>query len=183
MTELTIEITNYCPYSCPFCSSNASPKGEHLDFETIHSFIMEHVNKLRNDIKKPMFLDRINISGGEPLAHPDFYKILQLCKKSAYKVHVYTNEIEYLEYNTHVLKEVQVSGNVCIIPGKDVYIPKGIFQVKLLKFISQGRGKKIKNVRVTVSRNLKEECERNCGNLTLLANGEVVPAPCRKEKL
>lgn len=179
MTELTIEITNYCPHSCPFCSSNATPEGKHLDFSDIEKFLFNNVPKGK---KVAPFYNRINISGGEPPAHPDFWKIKKLCDKLAKEVHVYTNEIEYLEFNSNVLKKVHISGNVCVVPGHNAHIPTCSFQVKLLKFIPQGRGKGIKDVKVSASRNLCGTCPGNCGNLTLLSSGEVVPSPCRKEE-
>ena len=177
MSEITIEITNYCPYDCSFCSSNASPTGKHLEFEKIKKFLEENLVKAN-----AIVFERINISGGEPLAHPDFYKILQLCNKLSNNVVVYTNAIKTIAYNTAVIKELNVKANVCLIPASDVYIPKGSFKIHLLKFISQGRGKSIQEVNMSCSSNLcgSEKCE-SCTNLTLKANGEIVPCPCKKD--
>ena len=169
MVELTIEITGYCPNECPFCSSDATPKGKPLDYEVIEKFLLSY-----NEI------ERINISGGEPLSHPDFYRILMLCNKLCSSVWVYTNAIKNLAYNTHVLKEVNVKANVCLVPNTEIHIPKGSFHVTILKFIPQGRGKNIDLVDMRFSGNLTGNCEK-CNNPTLLANGKVVSAPCKKE--
>jgi organic radical activating enzyme len=170
MVELTIEITNWCDNECDFCSSDATTEGKHLPFEVIKDFLSKY-----NDII------RINISGGEPLAHPDFYKILRYCKMLTENVWVYTNAIPNIAYNTHVLKEINVMANVCIVPGRKVYIPKGSFSTHILEFVPQGRGKDIPTVPTTVSGNLAggERCI-TCNQPTLMANGKVVTSPCRK---
>ena len=71
MAEYTIEITTYCPHNCNYCSTNANINGIHIDIEKIKQFLKSN---------KILATDRINISGGEPLSHPKFYEILQLCK-------------------------------------------------------------------------------------------------------
>ena len=73
MAEYTIEITQYCPHNCNYCSTNATENGMHIDIETIKQFLYNYNSILTTD--------RINISGGEPLSHPKFYEILQLCKQ------------------------------------------------------------------------------------------------------
>jgi hypothetical protein len=175
MVELTIEITNFCENNCNFCSSDAKPSGEHLSFERIKEFL--------SDYERQNYIDpisRINISGGEPLAHPDFYKILKYCKRITRNVWVYTNAIERLAYNSHVVTEIKVVANVCIIPGEDNYIPQGRFSVHLLKFVPQGRGKHKSTPTISASGNFNNEHCSECNQPTLLADGCVVTAPCRK---
>lgn len=166
--ELTVEITNFCKEGCTFCSSDATPEGKHLPFEEIKNFIEKYSN-----------IDVINISGGEPISHPEFYKILEYCKTRARFVWVYSNAIEHLAYNTHVIKEVNIRANVCLTPSTEVYIPKGSFQVNLLKFVSQGRGKNIEEVKVHCSGNLLHKCE-TCNNPTLKSDGSIALSPCKK---
>lgn len=176
MNEVTIEITNYCPHYCGFCSSNASRRGKSLPFEKIQRFLIYKQPKGKK-------YDRVNISGGEPLSHPEFYEILQLCKNLAKQVVVYTNELEHIAFNARVIKEVHVHAQVPLVPGSYVRVPKGSFEVNLLKFISQGRGRNIPEVEMTASCNIgrsQKTCE-TCSNLTLKANGEVVPSPCKKD--
>lgn len=96
--EYTLEITQYCEHNCPYCSSNATTQGQHVPLEKILEFLEE------NNINEN---DRINISGGEPLAHPQFYKILQECYKRTKNVWVYTNAIRNIKYNAHVLREFE----------------------------------------------------------------------------
>jgi organic radical activating enzyme len=167
--EYTIEITQYCPHNCNYCSSNASDKGRHLPFE-----------KIRDFLKNAEPFDRINISGGEPLAHPDFWEILQLCKNITPNVWVYTNALPNIRYNTSIVKEITVEANVCLVPGEDAYIPKTANEVHLLQLVSQGRAKNIKPANIHVSGNCINQCSE-CTHIVLQADGKIVSAPCKKE--
>jgi 7,8-dihydro-6-hydroxymethylpterin dimethyltransferase len=172
MVELTIEITNYCPQECDFCSSDASSIGSYLPFNDIKRFLFAY-----NEI------DRINISGGEPLSHPDFYKILILCKSITSNVWVYTNAIQNIAYNAHVLTELNVAANVCLVPGEAVYMPKGSFSVHVLKFVPQGRGANIPEVPLSFSGNCEGEKCKTCVQPTLKADGSIAVTPCKKVKI
>lgn len=169
--EITIEITSYCPNSCEYCSTDASFEGEHLSVKEIESFLARQLK-----------ISRINISGGEPLAHPEFYKILQLSYSYTPNVWIYTNAIKNIIYNTDVIREVNVHANVCLTPGKDVYLPKKADQIHLLKLIPQGRAKHMDSGNFHVSGNLKD-CKAcaNCKHLLLQADGKIVEAPCKKD--
>ncbi len=170
--EITIEITQYCPNRCSYCSSNASPKGKHLETKKILLFLKEQKN-----------VTRINISGGEPLAHPDFYKILQTCYLITSNVYVYTNAIRQLIFNSDIVKEVSVEANVCIVPGRTAYIPEKVGKVHLLKLVHQGRAKKLPKTEIRVSSNF-ESCSGKCSECThilLQADGQIVKAPCNKK--
>jgi len=169
--ELTIEITQYCEHDCDYCSSNASKNGKHLDLETIKEFLGRHKQ-----------IDRINISGGEPLSHPEFYNILKYCREFTDNVWVYTNAIEKIIYNTNILKEIQIEANVCLIPGRYVYLPRNVGKTHLLKLIEQGRAKGMKTGNYHVSKNITKcgGCEQ-CNHSLLQADGKIVLAPCKKE--
>ena len=168
MAEYTIEITSYCPHNCNYCSTKATECGIHTNIETIKQFLNS------NNI---LATDRINISGGEPLAHPKFYKILQMCKELTPDVWVYTNALSQIRYNTSVIEEVKVEANVCLVPGEDVYIPKNVDKVHLLQLIPQGRAKNIKSINVSLS-----GCDcNNCNHKVLQADGQIVEAPCKKK--
>jgi len=86
-------------------------------------------------------------------------------------------------FNSDVIREVKVEANVCIIQGNDVYIPKNVDRVHLLKLINQGRAKDYPKQKVTVSSNFVEECNRkcsSCNHILLQADGQIVEAPCKK---
>jgi molybdenum cofactor biosynthesis enzyme MoaA len=156
--EITIEITQYCPNNCFYCSSNADKEGKHLFKETIFEFLKG---------KEP---SRINISGGEPLSHPDFYEILTHCSSICEDVRVYTNAIKHIMFNADILKRVTVSANV-ILPDVE--------NIHLLKPKQSGRLKEVfnNNSKITLS-----GCDCNsCNHELLQADGKIVSAPCKKE--
>jgi len=172
--ELTVEITDFCTEGCDYCSTNAHEEGTFLDVNTIYNFVRRACAEHK--------VERINISGGEPVAHPDFYNILQFCKGFCKNTWVYTNTIEQLMYNTGVIKEVKVEANVCLTPGRHVYIPKNVNKAHLLQLVSQGRASSMTPVTFHVSGNING-CNRckECNHQLLQADGEVVEAPCKKD--
>ena len=172
--EVTVEITQWCPYDCDYCSSNASDKGEHLDYETIEKFLNKHAHEIT----------RINISGGEPLAHPAFFRILWYCKEITTNTWVYTNMLTNIIFNSHILEGICVEANVCVVPGRKNYIPKNVDKVHLLKLVHHGRAKNLPKQEITVSHNFESDCSHNCEdckNILLQADGKVVEAPCKKD--
>lgn len=174
--ELTIELTNFCEEECDYCSSSASKDGKaYIDYEKVLEFFHS---------VDTMNVDRINISGGEPLAHPDFYKIKRACdifigRKNVY---VYTNLISKIVYNTDIIPEVEVHANVLIIPGRKPYVPKLAHVIHLLKLVIQGRAKKLDlpDPEYHVSGNFLYPC-KGCNHKLLQADGKIVNAPCKKE--
>ena len=69
--------------------------------------------------------------------------------------------------------------NVCMVSGESVFIPKGNFQVRLLKLIHQGRAENLPKTEIICSSFDNKKCI-NCENPTLMANGIIVSAPCKK---
>lgn len=63
--ELTLEITAKCNLECPWCSSSSSPKGRDVPYEEI----IHHMDTDGSDT--------IRLSGGEPVLHKDFKRILE----------------------------------------------------------------------------------------------------------
>ena len=178
--EVTIEITDYCPNNCNYCSTNAGlDKSEFLSRDAIKKFLEEVVQMDTGEI------DRINISGGEPLAHHEFYDILNLCKAYTKNTWVYTNAITQIIYNADIVKEIEVEANVCLVPGRSVYIPKKADKIHLLQLVKQGRAKDMEPGKFHVSGNLSDgngcgSC-KDCDHVLLQADGKIVQAPCKKE--
>ena len=173
MIEYTLEITSYCPHECSYCSTNASLTGTHISVEQVEQFLKENEVKLG---------DRINISGGEPVAHPKFWDILQLCKSITKDVWVYTNAFENIRYNTSVVKELNCEANVCMIPGETIYVPKTANKVHLLQLVRQGRAQELFPANIQLSSNAgnKASCKK-CNHLVLQADGQIVKSPCKKK--
>ena len=175
MIELTLEITSKCEHGCDYCSTNATPEGKNIHFNDVSGFL----NKYREQD-----IQRINISGGEPLSHPDFYQILRYCEKFTENVWVYTNALRQIKFNSDIIKEIKIEANVCIITGRSSYIPKNVDKVNLLKLVHQGRAKQLpKNPQIHVSGNFvtsEHTCE-SCNHALLQANGKIVDSPCKKD--
>lgn len=69
-----IEITDRCNLTCPTCYTSSSPShGRHRTLEEIE-FMLDAIVKSEGEP------DVVQISGGEPTIHPDFFKILDMAK-------------------------------------------------------------------------------------------------------
>lgn len=165
MREHTFYITDYCPHDCSYCSSRAGKEGK--EFLSL-SIIMQTLED------EPSF-DIINISGGEPLAHPDFYRILELCKNNVKprngRVWVYTNAIPGIMFNANVIPEVPVHANLFTADNTE--------QIHILKPVNQGR--QADRPKVSYSCNYDGKCDADCGHQITMPDGSVHSAPCRKE--
>ena len=111
----------------------------------------------------------IILSGGEPIAHPDFYKILELCKKHTQDVVVYSNAINHLIYNSNVIDGVYLETNITILPEVD--------RVHILRRVKQGREKV--RPEVHLSKNFLVSCSK-CGHNVLRPDGTLSKTPCDK---
>jgi len=160
MMELTIDLTDYCPHRCKFCSSNTTD-----DEQAAVWISMDIVRKVLGDES----FDHIILSGGEPLSHPEFYAILRECGKHTGDVIVYTNVLTHIAYNAHVVDGVYVEAAVTV--------PDSVNKVRLLKRVVQGRERT--RPEVSFSRNFTEDCQ--CSNCVVHPDGAISPTPCRKE--
>jgi len=157
--ELTIEITNYCPHRCLYCSSDITSDFQRalfLPYSTIETFLRGKRYK------------HIIISGGEPLAHPNFYHILILCGGHTEDVVVYSNAIKHLIYNQSVIDGVYLEANITVLPEVD--------KVHILRRVKQGKEKN--RPEVHLSRNFSEDCE--CNHRILRPDGKLYLTPCNK---
>src|SRR5207237_6507276 len=75
-----IEVTHGCNLTCPICYSESSPKriSSHRSVEQIEFMIDCCV---RNEGEP----DVVQISGGEPTIHPEFFEILDIAKSKPIK--------------------------------------------------------------------------------------------------
>ncbi len=87
--NMLIEITQSCNLTCPTCYAGSSPQNK--SFMSIDKF--ESIIDGLLDIGKGE-ADLIQLSGGEPTIHPDFFEILQMAiDKGIKQVYVNTNGI------------------------------------------------------------------------------------------
>lgn len=84
-----VEITDRCNLSCPTCYANSSPHyGRHRTLEEITAMLDAVVaNEGEPDV--------VQISGGEPTVHPQFFEILDIAK---------TKPIKHLMVNTNGIR-------------------------------------------------------------------------------
>lgn len=84
-----VELTDRCNLTCPTCYAGSSPTyGRHRTFEEVK-------NMLDAVVKNEKEPDVIQLSGGEPTLHPEFFKILDYAK---------TLPVKHLMLNTNGLK-------------------------------------------------------------------------------
>jgi uncharacterized radical SAM superfamily Fe-S cluster-containing enzyme len=84
-----VEVTDRCNLTCPICYSESSPRhGSHRSLEQVE-FMLDCV--VRNEGEP----DVVQISGGEPTIHPDFFSILDAAK---------ARPIKHLMVNTNGIK-------------------------------------------------------------------------------
>lgn len=84
-----VEVTDRCNLTCPICYSESSPRhGSHRTLEQIE-FMLDCV--VRNEGEP----DVVQISGGEPTIHPEFFAILDAAK---------ARPIKHLMVNTNGIK-------------------------------------------------------------------------------
>lgn len=106
-----VEITDQCNLTCPVCYSDSSPKRlTHRSLEQIE-FMLDCV--VRNEAEP----DVVQISGGEPTIHPQFFQVLELAK---------ARPIKHLMVNTNGIRIANDAGFARrlkdYMPGFEVYL-------------------------------------------------------------
>ncbi len=70
-----VEITDFCNLRCPVCYAESGPERQtHRDLATIERMLDAVVRNERHP-------DVVQISGGEPTLHPDFFRILDMARE------------------------------------------------------------------------------------------------------
>lgn len=121
---LDVSITNYCERGCKFCYRDSSKDGKHMrihDFETI----MEYANEANTH--------QIALGGGNPNQHPNFVKILKMCREKYGIVPSYTTNGDGLTEEI-----LMASKKYCGAVAISYYDPFNKFITALKKMISYG---------------------------------------------
>ncbi len=106
-----LEINDHCNLECPICYAGSGPhRRESRDLKTIEKILDAIVrNEGRPDV--------VQVSGGEPTLHPDFFEILDLAK---------ARPIQHLMLNTNgirIAKDVEfVKRLATYMPGFELYL-------------------------------------------------------------
>lgn len=106
-----IEVTDVCNLRCPICYADSSPqRTTHRSLEQIE-FMMDCV--VRNEGEP----DVVQISGGEPTIHPDFFAILDAAKR---------RPIKHLMLNTNgirIAQDAEFARRLAeYVPGFEIYL-------------------------------------------------------------
>src|SRR5262245_24548656 len=81
---LELEITNRCPLECRHCYAESGPNGTHGTLSTA-----EWQSVLTD--ASTCGVDRVQLIGGEPTAHPDFEWLVEHALDAGLKVEIFTN--------------------------------------------------------------------------------------------
>jgi len=135
-----IEVTDRCNLSCPTCYASSSPThGRHRTLEEIEMML----DAIVASEGEP---DVVQISGGEPTIHPDFFGILDIAKKKP---------IKHLMVNTNGIRIANDIGFVerlaSYMPDFEVYLQLDSFKPVALLLL---RGKDLTDVRKKALENL-----------------------------
>jgi len=128
-----IEVTDRCNLTCPTCYASSSPThGRHRTLEEIDRML----DAIVASEGEP---DVVQLSGGEPTIHPDFFKILDLAK---------TKPIKHLMVNTN---GIRIAGDISFterlsgyMPDFEVYLQFDSFKPEALQ---QLRGRDLTDIR------------------------------------
>lgn len=137
-----IEITDRCNLSCPTCYAMSSPHyGRHRTIEEVEKMLDIIVaNEGRPDV--------VQISGGEPTIHPDFFAILDIAK---------LKPIRHLMLNTNgirIAKDIDfVKKLATYMPDFEVYLQFDSFKPYALETL---RGKDLTDIRLQAIENLNK---------------------------
>ncbi len=137
-----IEITDRCNLTCPTCYAESSPhSGRHRTVEEVENMLDIIVaNEGQPDV--------VQISGGEPTIHPDFFTILDIAK---------TKPIKHLMVNTNGIRiandEEFVAKLATYMPSFEIYLQFDSFKEEALIKI---RGKDLREIRLKALENLNK---------------------------
>ncbi len=137
-----LEVTDRCNLTCPTCYAGSSPTyGRHRTLEEIKTML----DTIVKNEKEP---DVVQISGGEPTIHPQFFEILDYAKSLPIKhVMVNTNGIKIAKDKAFV-KRLKT-----YVPDFEIYLQFDSFNDEVLQ---QMRGAKLSEIRKQAIANLNE---------------------------
>jgi 7,8-dihydro-6-hydroxymethylpterin dimethyltransferase len=128
-----IEITDYCNLKCPICYSESGPSRQQFRSLKQIEFMLDAV--VRNEGEP----DVVQISGGEPTLHPDFFAVLDMAK---------ARPIRHLMVNTNGVRIANDEGFATrlagYMPGFELYLQFDSFEREALMDL---RGADLRHIR------------------------------------
>lgn len=128
-----LEITDHCNLKCPVCYCSSEPGLAHRDLKTI-GFMLDNI------LENEGIADVVQISGGEPTTHPQFFEIMDMAKNSS---------IRHLMLNTNGVRIANEAGFAeklaRYMPGFEVYLQFDSLQPEALVTL---RGKDLSETRL-----------------------------------
>ncbi len=137
-----VEVTDRCNLKCPTCYAESAPNyGNHRSLEDIEKMF----DVIVENEKEP---DVVQISGGEPTVHPQFFEILDIAK---------SKPIQHLMLNTNGVRIAKdknfVEKLASYMPDFEIYLQFDSFNPEALKSL---RGKDLTETRKKAIDNLNE---------------------------
>lgn len=137
-----VEVTDRCNLTCPTCYAMSSPHyGRHRS-------LMEIDRMLNIIVENEGQPDVVQISGGEPTIHPDFFEILNLAKQKP---------IRHLMVNTNGIRIAKdkefVRRLFSYMPDFEIYLQWDSLKANALEAL---RGKNLSNERLKAIEHLNE---------------------------
>lgn len=137
-----LEITERCNLNCPICYAESSPHKGTFRSLTAIEFMLEEI------IKNERQADIVQISGGEPTIHPQFFEILDLAK---------SKPIRHIMVNTNGLRIARdkefVRRLATYAPGFEIYLQFDSFKKEVLEEL---RGVDLREIRQKAMDHLNE---------------------------
>lgn len=137
-----VEITDRCNLTCPTCYAMSSPHyGRNRTIEEVEQMLNIVVANEGNP-------DVVQISGGEPTVHPDFFEILDIAK---------SKPIRHLMVNTNgirIAKDREFTKRLAsYMPDFEIYLQFDSFKPQALQTL---RGKDLTDIRIKALEHLNE---------------------------
>lgn len=137
-----IEVTEHCNLQCPICYAESSPQRlKHRSLELIE-YMLDAVVKNEGEP------DIVQISGGEPTTHPQFFEILDLAK---------SKPIKHLMLNTNgvrIAKDREFVKRLSeYMPGFEIYLQFDSFELDAIQNL---RGADLREIRKQAVAHLNE---------------------------
>jgi len=117
-----VEITDHCNLQCPICYASSGPSRQ------LYRPILQVERMLDAVVGNEGQPDIVQISGGEPTLHPDFFQILDLAKQRPF---------QHLMVNTNGIRIAREDGFAerlaTYMPGFEIYLQFDSFEPSALK--------------------------------------------------